>query len=389
MPIKEVKPGKFRLDYGLVNGARKVLLFNGTKADAEREFETKRLLMRSARFVDPATAPRIDDAVEVWMDRQRRRLKEDIDGSIIGEMQLSDIERTVARHFCDLIWRGKRLGSRRTTDLTVEVFEDDLLPLLKGRKNNRTGKTVSLTTAKAGLINIRRFLRYCVKMKWLERDPSEHVKISVKHEKRARNLRRISPMEMQAIIAAAPQHYRKQIMFAAYTGLRAGEQVALRWENVDLENGVVSVVEARKAKTRRIGDTKTIAGQRRVTLEPSVLAMLREWKLRQPLEQRGRGLVFPTRTGNIAEHANWAKRGLHKACKAAQVERCNWHDLRHFYASVLIFKTDLNEAVITELMGHRNISFTAEFYGRWFQDSRMEKEIAEKLGNAFGTGETL
>ena len=71
MPIKEVKPGKFRLDYGLVNGARKVLLFNGTKADAEREFETKRLLMRSARFVDPATAPRIDDAVEVWMDRQR------------------------------------------------------------------------------------------------------------------------------------------------------------------------------------------------------------------------------------------------------------------------------------------------------------------------------
>ncbi len=168
MPIKEVKPGKFRLDYGLVNGARKVLLFNGTKADAEREFETKRLLMRSARFVDPATAPRIDDAVEVWMDRQRRRLKEDIDGSIIGEMQLSDIERTVARHFCDLIWRGKRLGSRRTTDLTVEIFEDDLLPLLKGRKNNRTGKTVSLTTAKAGLINIRRFLRYCVKMKWLE-----------------------------------------------------------------------------------------------------------------------------------------------------------------------------------------------------------------------------
>ena len=71
------------------------------------------------------------------------------------------------------------------------------------------------------------------------------------------------------------------------------------------------------------------------------------------------------------------------------MERCNWHDLRHFYASVLIFKTDLNEAVITELMGHRNISFTAEFYGRWFQDSRMEKEIAEKLGNAFGTGETL
>ena len=36
MPIKEVKPGKYRLDYGLVNGARKVKLFSGTKADAER-----------------------------------------------------------------------------------------------------------------------------------------------------------------------------------------------------------------------------------------------------------------------------------------------------------------------------------------------------------------
>ena len=387
MPITEIEVGeKYKLDYGMINGARKVVRFNGTEKQAQDHYNLQRVLMRAAKYVDPTTAPRIDDAADAWVERQRRRLTEEIDGSMIGEKWFEILELNVKHQFCELIWKGKRLGERKTTDLTVEIFEDDLMPLLKNRVSIRTHKKVSAGTAKAGLINIRTFLNYCVKMKWLETDPSKYVKISLKNQKKARHLRSIAPLEMQRIIYEAPENYRKQITFAAYTGMRPGEMVALRWENVDLKKGIVSVTEAKKAKGG-IGDPKTIAGARRIALEPSVLEMLREWKQRQPLDQRARDLVFPTSTGNMANHANWMKRGLTKACKAAGVERCTWYDLRHFYASVLIFKTDLNEAVITELMGHSSISFTADFYARWFKDSRMEKEIAEKLGNAFGTRE--
>ena len=386
MPITAIEVGKkYKLDYGTVNGARKVLRFEGTEKQAQEHYDLQKVLMRAAKYVDPATAPRLDDAADAWVERQRRRLTEEIDGPKIGEKEFEIKERNVKRQFCELVWRGRRLGERKTTDLTVEIFEDDLMPLLKNRKSTRTHKRVTAGTVKAGLTNIRMFLKYCVKMKWLESDPSEHVKISLRDERKAKNLRSISPLEMQKIISKAPENYKKQIIFAAYTGIRPGEMVALRWANVDLDDGIINVVEAKKAKGG-ISSPKTPAADRRVVLEPDVLAMLREWKLRQPLDQRARDLVFPTRNGKHANYSNWRNRGLTKACKAAGVERCTWYDLRHFYASVLIFKTDLNEAVITELMGHKSISFTAEFYARWFKDSRMEKEIAEKLGTAFGTG---
>jgi len=389
MPIYEIEKGKkYKIDYGTINGVRKVLRFNGTEKQAEEHYNLQNVLIRAAKYVDPATAPRIDDAAGAWVDRQRRRLTEEIDGSLIEEMEFSIKERNVKRHFCDLVWRGGRLGNRKTTDLTVDVFEDEILSLLRKRKSTRTGRGVKPSTVKAGLINIKMFLKYCVKMRWLETDPSQYVKVSLKIEQTEKAVRRISPLDMQQIISAADDKYRKEIMFGAYTGLRAGEQVALRWAYVDLDDGIINVVEAKKAKGG-VSKPKTPAAVRRVSLEPAVLAMLREWKLRQPLDQRARDLVFPSRTGNLANHANWRNRGLAKACKAAGVERCTWHDLRHFYASVLIFKTDLNEAIITELMGHSDIKVTTKYYARWFKDSRMEQEIAEKLGNAFGTGGVL
>ena len=387
MPIYKIEDGKkYSIDYGRINGIRKIKRFDGTEKQAEEELKKQSVLMKSAKYVNPAVAPRIDDAADAWVERQRRRLVEEFDGPMIEEMEFQIKVRNVQRHFCDLIWQGKRLGERKTTDLTVEIFEDELLPLLRKRKSTRTGRGVQSSTVKAGLVNIKMFLKYCVKMRWVENDPSEYVKISVKIEKSTKNVRRISPLEMQQIIAAAPDKYHKEIMFAAYTGLRAGEQVALRWDNVDLDDGIVNVVEAKKA-IGGVSRPKTPAAERRVSLEIAVLKMLREWKLRQPLDQRSRGLVFPSRTGNLANHAHWRNRGLSVACEIVGVERCTWHDLRHFYASVLIFKTDLNDAVITEYMGHSDIKVTQKFYARWFKDADTEKEIAEKLTTAFGTGE--
>lgn len=111
---------------------------------------------------------------------------------------------------------------------------------------------------------------------------------------------------------------------------------------------------------------------------------LREWKVQQPLEQRVNNLVFPDEVGEVADGETWLDKGITRACEAARVKRMTWLDLRHFYASVLIFSSELNDSTITEFMGHSEISFCKKQYARWFNERDNDEKIAAKLGAAFG-----
>jgi integrase len=117
-----------------------------------------------------------------------------------------------------------------------------------------------------------------------------------------------------------------------------------------------------------------------------LLKSLREWKVAQPLEQRANNLVFANEVGEPAAGWGWRVNGIGAACKAAEVERITWQDLRHFYASVLIFSSELNDSTITEFLGHSSIAFSKKEYARWFKDRKRDEKIAAKLGAAFGRG---
>jgi integrase len=115
-----------------------------------------------------------------------------------------------------------------------------------------------------------------------------------------------------------------------------------------------------------------------------LLNELREWKVLQPLTERGENLVFPNGVGSIDDSSNLRNRGLHPACRAAGVEEIRWHDLRHFFASILLYDLKEPDPVICELMGHSNIAFTHQIYGHWMTDARRDAEIASRLSLAFG-----
>ena len=105
-----------------------------------------------------------------------------------------------------------------------------------------------------------------------------------------------------------------------------------------------------------------------------------EWKQQQPWGQRGNGLVFPNTVGNMeTDNSNWRNRILHAACDTAGVERIRWHDLRHFFASVLIFDLQESEIVIASVMGHKNASFTREQYGHWLDDVKPTTGMGGRL----------
>ncbi len=173
------------------------------------------------------------------------------------------------------------------------------------------------------------------------------------------------------------------LSFALQTGLRFGEQAALRWGAIDFDKRTVKVLTALRDAPdsgKEIGQTKTKKGRRVVQLSKALVAELRAWKLRSPFSSE-RDFVFATRTGRWQSSANnWRNRTLHPLCDAVGIERMKWHHCRHFYASLLLanFGSDWNK--IADRMGHAKADFTRSQYGHWID--KNEDDDSDEIGDA-------
>jgi integrase len=162
-----------------------------------------------------------------------------------------------------------------------------------------------------------------------------------------------TPDEIKAIIQAATGRWRPFLLTAIFSGLRASELRGLRWQDIDLKRAELHIRQ-RADKYREIGLPKSEAGERTVPLPPSLISVLREWKLACP--NGALDLVFPNGRGNVEFHNNIIHRGLWPIMMAAGVTKpvrddqgaprrdaegkpilepkyTGLHSLRHFYAS--------------------------------------------------------
>jgi integrase len=144
-----------------------------------------------------------------------------------------------------------------------------------------------------------------------------------------------------------PPYLRAMALLALNTGLRRGEIFKLRWEDVDLRAGRITV-RAKNAKTERT---------RHVPLTTSTIGMLKAWKARDNIVNI-QGTVFPNpETGQpfTTIKKSWA--GL---LKRAQISDFRLHDCRHDFASRLVMK-GVDLYVVRDLLGHSSIQLTERY----------------------------
>src|SRR5260370_42528228 len=101
--------------------------------------------------------------------------------------------------------------------------------------------------------------------------------------------------------------WRRLILTALFTRVRASELRGLRWLDVDFGKAEIHV-QQRADRYNKIDAPKSEAGDRTVPLPPPVLSALREWKLACP--KGGLGLVFPNGAGKVETLVNMISRGL-------------------------------------------------------------------------------
>jgi len=169
--------------------------------------------------------------------------------------------------------------------------------------------------------------------------------------------------------------------FACTTGLRQGEQRALTWGCLDLDNSQVKVTRAIKHRDV-VGAPKTKTGKRTVPLTRDMVQALKELYIRKGRPNNPDELVFCTSNGNEKMPSKYLD-AIHKACDAAGVARIRWHDLRHYYASKLLQAYGDDLWRVRSYMGHASIAITQGIYGHWLSTEGEDTEAVDKLSAIF------
>src|SRR5215218_1159537 len=181
----------------------------------------------------------------------------------------------------------------------------------------------------------------------------------------------LSPKETHRLLeAASGDRLEALYVLAIATGLRQGELLALKWEDVDLERGVLRV---RRTLTRTggkvsLGEPKTKKSRRSVNLTAAAAGALRSHLSRQ-LEEMERigslyrpgGLVFANEIGGIINPSNLRNRSFARLLKRAGLPKIRFHDLRHTCATLLLSR-NVNPKIVSEMLGHSSISVTLDTY---------------------------
>lgn len=174
-----------------------------------------------------------------------------------------------------------------------------------------------------------------------------------------RDLQVWDAVTLQAFLAKAKGHqdYLPWLLLAA-TGMRRSEVLGLQWADVDFARATVSVEQS-----------KTAAGRRLVTLDPTTLAALREWRLARM------GSTYVVGTEPLAPGAFTER--FRKQVRAWGFPIIRLHDLRHTHASLLL-KEGVHPKVVQERLGHSSIQVTLDIY------SHVVEGLQETAATAVG-----
>jgi integrase len=173
--------------------------------------------------------------------------------------------------------------------------------------------------------------------------------------------------------AASGDRLEALYVLAVHTGMREGELLGLKWEDVDLERGVLRLRRSlvREGGKTALGDLKTPKSRRSVRLTRAAGGALRGHLERQleEMERMGSlyqpgGLVFATESGTLINPSNLRNRSFKPLLKRAGLPHICFHDLRHTCATLLLSQ-GTHPKLVQELLGHATIAMTLDTYSHF------------------------
>lgn len=359
------------VDYRDQSGKRRAKQF-ARKKEAEEYADRARTEVRQGTHTHDRDSITVAIAADLW----------------IAAAEAERLERSTTKRYRELaeIYIKPRFGELKLTALTKPKVQDFRLELLQTKSRAMAAKVVRALSAilgnamEIGAIN-------------------QNVAASVKVGKLKRESEKIVVPEradLKALIAVASDTERPFILTAITTGLRSSELRGLRWQDIDLAVGTITVSQ-RTDQWGVIGSPKSEAGKRTIPIPPELVSELKRWKLRSKTSRLG--LVFPSSTGTPMRHNNMLRRmyfplQLRAGLRVPKVDargspvldddqlpvytgKYSFHSLRHAAASGWI-ESNIDLKRLQVWIGHENIRLTLDTYGHLLKDEKKDAELALK-----------
>ena len=199
------------------------------------------------------------------------------------------------------------------------------------------------------------------------------------------------PEQVRTLLdAVAGDRLEALYVLAVTTGMRQGEILGLRWRDVDLDDGSVQV----KATLQRTGgvfvfaEPKTASSRRQIALTDGAVAALKRHRVAQAEERlrlrrawEDNDLVFANEAGRPIAAPNLRNRSFWPLLERAGLPRIRFHDLRHT-AATLMLGQGVHPKVVSEMLGHSQISITLDLYSH--VTATMQRQATQALDALLG-----
>ena len=262
------------------------------------------------------------------------------------------------------------LGRRPLDKLTgedIDLFYAKLLT--EGRKNNKGDITgLAPKTVRNIHVMLNKALSDAVRKGAVVRNVVALADApSLKAQKR-QDLKAWDAVQLRTFLDAIRSHrLHPAFHLSSHTGMRRGEILGLRWCDLDLDAGRLSVRQALVsiAYDVQLSDVKTGTGRRTIDLDPGNVDVMKAWRIERAeekagIEPSGDELVFCKPEGSWI-HPHSFSQILDRKVAKLDVPTISLHDLRHTHATLLL-KAGVPVKVVSERLGHANVAFTMSIY---------------------------
>ena len=306
--------------------------------------------------------PTFEELASLWLENYKTTVKPST-----FENVRSKVEKMTEEHFKEL----------KLKKITVAYCQRVVIEL---------SKTYVLYNHYLSVIN--RIFKYAVLMDILDSNPFDKV-IKPKSRQTQRKGNFLTKEELKEFLKLAQtttlSYFFPLVHLMAYTGLRQGEALALKWSDIDFENKKITVnkTAVRIKEKQTIQTPKTKNSKRVISIDPATLSILKSWKKDQIKIYFKNGKHFEGDDNFIFtnQRAEWVH--IHnfipyfkRFVTDYKLKPITPHGLRHTHAS-LLFSAGVEPKNISDRLGHSTVQITLDLYTHITEEQRTD--TVEKL----------
>lgn len=368
--ITERSPRRWLIRY-YGSQRRFAVTVKGSRKDAERELRQRLDAIDRGEHVDPNRLT-MAEWLTRWLDTVR-----------------SEISPRTFETYNDLVrhYLSPALGSVPIAKLTeLDIQGAYTRWATSGRRDGKPGGVSAITRRHLHRV-LHTALSRAVELRLIARNPASVFKKRIKVE---RHELTVLSAEQSARLLDGIRSHRVYwpVLLALATGARRNEILALRWRHVDLDRGVVSIIEAMEHTQAGLRFKPPKSGKARaISLPVFAIDDLRRLRIDQAQELLqlgvrldGNTLLCARADGEPLLPTSLTHEFAKVAGKVEGVPKVRFHDLRHSHATALL-ASGVPLKVVSERLGHSTIALTADTYAH--VTASMQEDAAQKLDSAF------